>query len=57
MTAPVITAPPYECPTSRVGPSIDSANFLVRSTSSASEVSGFWTATTRCPALCRVGMT
>src|ERR1041385_305737 len=44
--AAVITAPPYECPTSTTGPGCAATTRFVVSTSVASDVSGFCTAIT-----------
>src|ERR671936_421413 len=55
--APVITAPPYEWPTTTTGPDCASITRFVVSTSVASDVSGFWTAITVYPWSWRRGMT
>src|SRR4029077_6505778 len=49
--------PPYECPTTTVGPSWKSSTWRSRATSSASDVSGNWGAVTRKPPAWRRSMT
>src|ERR1700679_3640462 len=51
-----MTAPPYECPTRRTGPSWASMIRFVAATSSANEVNGFCTQTTWNPFPCRIGI-
>src|SRR5262245_3876375 len=52
-----MTTPPHECPTRMTGPSCSAMARLVAATSSANEVSGFWTATAFSPAFSRSGIT
>src|SRR5258708_18296823 len=53
----LIAAPPYEWPTRMTGPSRRAIARLVAATSSAREVSGFWTATAFRPAFSSSGIT
>jgi hypothetical protein len=55
--AALITAPPYECPTTTTSPVCASISRRVVSTSPASDASEFCTATTRYPSCCRSEMT
>ena len=52
-----MTTPPQEWPTRTTGPVCASSTRRVAATSSASEVSGFWTETTFRPLACRRGTT
>src|SRR5258708_21056204 len=52
-----MTTPPHECPTSTTGPGWLSMTFSVAATSSASDVKGFGTDTTRRFLACKMGIT